>query len=455
MNAGAPPAPPEAHVGDDGTGLTGRAPRRDPGRAARVRRHRRRRADRTVADRALRRRAGALDRAQARMVLRARVPSRRGSSCRDTDGFEADLSVAFLTGTGVRAVVAVPGRTVGGRGDMRHPRSEPACWRARWSDPSTRCPIVVISALVRVRAGDRWRPRSPERLRFEGVVWQAFVYPALLGVGRGRSRRRAGDPPCRCADLGLAHRRLADAARRARTGRGRHPAARGRPAAGSGGVRACRVGERCTIGVAARRPPRARVAEPVVPGGRAVDGRLHFAVGTRQGPRRSSARERCRRPTTRRSSRAWLARTTHRRRTSAPRARCRRVTGRSCWCRRSRPSARVGGRDGRGAAGPADVSVRSGAPAQASCSRCWWAPGRGWRASTSASRSNATSTPATSSRWARARRDGVAGARRGAWSVARSARGSSAIRTRGRRSPSNPTSPSRRVPLPCSGSRAA
>ena len=78
-----------------------------------------------------------------------------------------------------------------------------------------------------------------------------------------------------------------------------------------------------------------------------------------------------------------------------PTRRCRLATGRSCWCRRSRPSARVAGRDGRGAAAPAAVSVRYVAPAPVSVFAVLVGAGT-WMASVDVGLTlNATSTSAS------------------------------------------------------------
>ncbi len=45
-------------------------------------------------------------------------------------------------------------------------------------------PIVVITSLVRVQLATGGA-LVPDTVRFEGVVWQAFVYPALLGAVAG------------------------------------------------------------------------------------------------------------------------------------------------------------------------------------------------------------------------------------------------------------------------------
>ena len=214
------------------------------------------------------------------MVLRARVPSRR----------DRRVGHGRLRGASVRGVPLRDGvRRCGccsGPDDRRarrhrHRRSEPRVLAGAMVGPVYALPIVVISALVRVELATGGA-LVPGTVRFEGVVWQAFVFPALLGAVAGgaggaigvlRADARVsvwliGGWRMLLAALGLAAVGIL--------------LARGRPAAGSGDVHARRVGERCPVGVAAGRSPRARPAEPVVPGGRPVDGRLHVALGTRR-----------------------------------------------------------------------------------------------------------------------------------------------------------------------------
>ena len=117
------------------------------------------------------------------MVLRARVPSRRDRRVGHGRPRRASVRGVPLR-DGARAVVAVPGRANGGRGDVGivgpNPRAGGRDGRARLRAADRRhqharrdVQLATGGALV------------PGTVRFEGVVWQAFVYPALLGAVAG------------------------------------------------------------------------------------------------------------------------------------------------------------------------------------------------------------------------------------------------------------------------------
>ena len=182
MNAGAPPAPPEARVADDGTGV----------RAALA----------VVV------RGGLL--AFVATALVAQIPPlaielfggglalstalklgwfyelafhRVGIAVSSTAGFEGHLSVAFLSGTAfVIWMLFRAGRAAGAAMSASSVRSHVLV--GALVGPVYALPIVVISRLVWVQlaAGGAFVSGS---VRLEGVVWQAFVFPAVLGVVAG------------------------------------------------------------------------------------------------------------------------------------------------------------------------------------------------------------------------------------------------------------------------------
>ena len=301
-----------------------------------------------------------------------------------TDGFEAHLSVAFLSGTAFAVwLLFRAGRSAGAATSASSVRTRVLA--GAMVGPVYALPIVVISALVRVQLATGGA-LVPGTVRFEGVVWQAFVFPALLGAVAGgaggalgvlRADARVsawliGGWRMLLAALGLAAVGILLLAAVRPQGLATYTRVVSANGARSAlllvGHHALVLPNQSFLVVAPSMGGCTSLSGPggtvplVCPGTLpALDDPALIPSVARADDDRDVARTR-------------------------PRARCRRATGRSCWCRRSRPSARVGGRDGRGAAGPADASVRSGAPAPAWCSRCWWASGRGWRASTSASR---------------------------------------------------------------------
>ena len=192
MNAGAPPAPPEAHVRDDGTGL----------RAAL----------------AIAVRGGLL--AFVATAAVAQIPPlmieifgggfalstalklgwfyelafhRVGIVVSGTAGFQAHLSVAFLTGTAfVVWMLFRAGRAAGSAMSASSVRSHVLA--GALVGPIYGLPIGVISGLVGVQlaAGGTFVSGT---VRFEGVVWQAFVFPVVLGVVAGGAGGALGALP--------------------------------------------------------------------------------------------------------------------------------------------------------------------------------------------------------------------------------------------------------------------
>ncbi len=383
MNAGAPPAPPEAHVGDDGTGLTAALPAAIRGGLLAF-----------VATAAVAQIAPllielfggglALSTALKLGWFYELAFHRVGIVVSGTDGFEAHLSVAFLSGTAFALwLLFRAGRSAGAATSASSVRTRVLA--GAMVGPVYALPIVVISALVQVQLATGGA-LVPGTVRFEGVVWQAFVYPALLGAVAGgaggalgvlRADARIsvwliGGWRMLLAALGLAAVGILLLAAVRPQGLATYTRVVSANGARSAlllvGHHALVLPNQSFLVVA---PSMGGCTSLSGPGGTVplvCPGTLPALDDPALVPSVARADD------------------AGRRRRTRPRARCRRATGRSCWCRRSRPSARVGGRDGRGAAGPADASVRYGAPAPAWCSRCWWAPGRGWRASTSASR---------------------------------------------------------------------
>jgi hypothetical protein len=192
VNTGAPPAPPEAHVGDDGTGL---------------------RAALAVAIR-----GGLL--AFVATAAVAQIPAlaievfggglalstalklgwfyelafhRVGILVSGESGFEAHLSVAFLTGTAVVVwMLFRAGRAAGAAASASSVRSHVLA--GALVGPVYALPIAVISGLVGVQLATGGTFVSGT-VRFEGVVWQALVFPAVLGVVAGGAGGAMGSLP--------------------------------------------------------------------------------------------------------------------------------------------------------------------------------------------------------------------------------------------------------------------
>jgi hypothetical protein len=192
VNPAASPAPPEAHVGDGGT---------DPAAALAVAIH-----------------GGLL--AFVATAAVAQIPAlaielfggglapltalklgwfyelafhRVGILVSGAAGFEAHLSVAFLTGTAfVVWMLFRAGRAASAAISASSVRSH--LLAGALVGPVYALPIGVISGLVglQLAAGGTFVSGT---LRLEGVVWQAFVFPAVLGVVAGGAGGALGSLP--------------------------------------------------------------------------------------------------------------------------------------------------------------------------------------------------------------------------------------------------------------------
>ena len=216
------------------------------------------------------------DCAQAWMVLRARVSPGRH---RHHGGGRRDGAIVrrLLGGDRARALLLYrAGRAAGRRAGPVFPR--PGLRGGDRRAPYA-LPIAVVTAFVRLRLAPGLA-FCAERSGSKGVVWQSFVFPALLG-----SRRRAPGARCRCLarDRGCGRGSSAGGAccseRSAsrssacwclrRSGRRERPATRG-PS------RRTDRRSRCCPGA-----PRAAVAQSVVLGARALDGWVHVTPRSR------------------------------------------------------------------------------------------------------------------------------------------------------------------------------
>ena len=230
-------------------------------------------------------------------------------------------------------------------------------------------PIGVISGLVGVQlaAGGTFVSGT---VRFEGVVWQAFVFPVVLGVVAGGAGGALGALPAdarMCAWLVGGWRMLLAALGLAAVGvlllaavRPQGLATYSRVVSANGprsavllvGHHALLLPNQSFLVVA---PSMGGCTSLSGPGG-TVPLVCPGTLPALDDPGLIAAVAR--------------ADEAGRRRRTCRRVRCQRATGRSCWCRRSRPSAEDDGRGARGAAGRADVSARYEAPARVWCSRC-------------------------------------------------------------------------------------
>jgi hypothetical protein len=99
------------------------------------------------------------------------------------DGFQAHLSVAFLSGTAFAVwLLFRSGRSAASVMPASSVRSRVLVGAI--VGPVYALPIAVITSLVRVQLATGGAI-FPDTVRFEGVGWQAFVYPALLGAVAG------------------------------------------------------------------------------------------------------------------------------------------------------------------------------------------------------------------------------------------------------------------------------
>ena len=107
-------------------------------------------------------------------------------------GVTGRLSVALLSGTGFAMWVLF-------RAGRAAARRAGTSLRARvlagaMVGPVYALPIVVVTSLVRLRLGTGG-VFAPETVRLHGVVWQAFVIPALLGMSAGSAGGAMGSLP--------------------------------------------------------------------------------------------------------------------------------------------------------------------------------------------------------------------------------------------------------------------
>lgn len=109
-----------------------------------------------------------------------------------TGGATARLSIAFLAGTGLavfslyRAGRAAVGRAVPAAGDR--------VFAVIIVGLAYALPIAVITVFVRLRL-DPGVAFLPGSVRLHGVFWQAFVFPAVLGIGAAGAGGVVGSAP--------------------------------------------------------------------------------------------------------------------------------------------------------------------------------------------------------------------------------------------------------------------
>ncbi len=109
-----------------------------------------------------------------------------------TGGATARLSVAFLAGTGLALYLLYrAGRAAAGSvGPVIHDR----VFAATIVGLAYALPIALITAFVRLRL-DPGVAFLPGSVRLQGVVWQAFVFPALLGIAAAAAGGAVGSMP--------------------------------------------------------------------------------------------------------------------------------------------------------------------------------------------------------------------------------------------------------------------
>jgi hypothetical protein len=107
-------------------------------------------------------------------------------------GVTGRVSVAFLSGTGFAMwVLFRAGRTAARRAG---PSLRARVLAGAMVGPAYAIPIAIITSLVRLRL-HTGGVLVPETVGFHGVVWQAFVFPALLGVAAGGAGGVMGSLP--------------------------------------------------------------------------------------------------------------------------------------------------------------------------------------------------------------------------------------------------------------------
>jgi hypothetical protein len=182
VNPAAPPAPPEAHVGDGATGVPAALRAAVKGGLIAF-----------VATAAVAQIAPLLiDLLGGGLALSTALKlgwfyelsfHRVGIVLSGTNGFEAHVSVAFLSGTAFAAwMLFRAGRSAGAAMGGSSLRSRVLAGVT--VGPVYALPVAVVTSLIRVQlaTGGTFLPGT---VRFEGVVWQAFVFPAMLGIAAG------------------------------------------------------------------------------------------------------------------------------------------------------------------------------------------------------------------------------------------------------------------------------
>ena len=192
MNAGAPPVPPEAHVGADGTG-----PRAAFAAAVRggLFAFAATSAVAQIAPMVIELFGGGLALSTALKLgwFYELAFHRVGIVVSGASGAEARLSEAFLSGTAfVVWMLFRAGHAAGAARSASSVRSQALA--GAMVGPIYALPIAVITWLVEVQlaAGG---PLVSGTVRFEGVVWQSFVFPAVLGVVAGGAGGALGALP--------------------------------------------------------------------------------------------------------------------------------------------------------------------------------------------------------------------------------------------------------------------
>ena len=194
------------------------------------------------------------------------------------NGGTTRLSVAFLAGTGLALLLLYrAGRAAAGRaGPVFRDRASAVAIVGL----SYALPIAVVTAFVRLRLAPGLA-FLPETVRIQGVVWQSFVFPALLGIAAAGAGSTLASVLAGIASAGVADRRVAHGARSARPRAHRCVGARSDPAPGTRPVYESGIGERTEGRAVAPGPSRAAVARSVVPGARALDGCVHITPRSR------------------------------------------------------------------------------------------------------------------------------------------------------------------------------
>jgi hypothetical protein len=109
-----------------------------------------------------------------------------------TGGMTGRVSFAFLSGTGLALwLLFRAGRTAA---RPAGPSLKARMLAGAMVGPVYAIPVVVITSVVRLQL-ETGGVIAPESVRLHGVVWQAFVYPMLLGMAAGGSGAAVGSLP--------------------------------------------------------------------------------------------------------------------------------------------------------------------------------------------------------------------------------------------------------------------